>query len=82
VELYQDTKKQTLVINPHIEIDASLDTVNVAKLGDLLMKLSQRSKCQQFVVSHRPEMWERFELLIGVYETSKSAQLIPCHFKS
>ena len=61
------------------EIDASLDTVNVEKLGKLLVSLSRDT--QFMVVSHRPEMWTLSSALIGVYgDASGASQIVACRF--
>ncbi|TMW60863.1 hypothetical protein Poli38472_000905 [Pythium oligandrum] len=62
------------------EIDAALDTINVSKLGKLLLQQSEKTKTQFLIVSHRPEMWELCSYLVGIYERDHSACAIACHF--
>lgn len=64
------------------EIDAALDTVNVARLAALLRDQSRETETQFLVVSHRPEMWEASGFLVGVYERAGSAQAVVCSFQS
>lgn len=74
--LLQGTHISTLAT----EIDAALDTVNVAKLGSLLRSQSLDAGTQFLVVSHRPEMWNLCASLVGVFERNGSAHTVACQF--
>jgi chromosome segregation ATPase len=60
------------------EIDSSLDSENVFNITALLSNESKKSGVQYILVTHRPEMYESCDKMIGIYSlqgTSKSISL-------
>ncbi|KDO29279.1 hypothetical protein SPRG_05459 [Saprolegnia parasitica CBS 223.65] len=62
-------------------IDAALDTYNVQRLGKLLVAAA--AKTQFIVVSHRTEMWNQSNALVGVYSIGhEGSAILPCRFSA
>jgi chromosome segregation protein len=61
------------------EIDAHLDALHVAKLGELLAK--QSTKSQSIVITLKPEMVNKAERVYGVYEHKGVSHIVSPTFK-
>ena len=62
------------------EVDASLDTSTVARIGALLREKSLRYGTQFVLVSHRPEMQDCACRLVGVYQYQQKPTAISMSF--
>ena len=60
----------------NVEIDAALDTINVALLAKLLVTHAKESKSQFLVVSHRAGMWDHMATMLGVHGIPGHAKTI------
>lgn len=61
------------------EVDAHLDALHVAKLGELL--LEEAAKSQFLVITLKPEMVNKAQKVYGVYERSGVSHVISALFK-
>jgi len=61
------------------EVDAHLDALHVAKLGDLLVEESARS--QFIIITLKPEIANKAQRVYGVYEHKGVSQVVAATFK-
>jgi chromosome segregation protein len=61
------------------EVDAHLDALHVAKLGDLLVEESARS--QFIIITLKPEIANKAQRVYGVYEHKGVSQVVTTTFK-
>jgi len=57
------------------EIDASLDSENVSKVTKLLLNESEKG-VQYVLVTHRPEMYEQCNRMVGIYSLQGSSKCV------
>lgn len=60
------------------EADASLDSDAVARLGQVIrnMVIENQKPPQFFIISHRPEFYEKFDHIIGIYRFRESSSMV------
>ncbi|GAB4817139.1 hypothetical protein N2152v2_004185 [Parachlorella kessleri] len=58
------------------EVDCALDTVNAGRLADYIRS---RSDTQYLVVSHKPQVYEKADSLVGVYTCGPGSDAVTIH---